>query len=115
MNKPMPRIEFEKHIWNACMRIGMFEGASIHSIKCGKSKEPELLPFKLIMMINKNFNDLYEVNRFFAPVHKYNNYPKFLQMLADIAPFKDRDILFEGALFSIVRNPIDVQETTYKG
>jgi hypothetical protein len=111
----MPRLEFEKHIWNACMRIGMFEGSELYFIKCGKSKAPELLPHKLIMLINQNFDDLYKVNRFFAPIHKVNNYPLFLKMLSKIAPFKERDILFEGALFSVVRKPIQEEVTTYEG
>jgi hypothetical protein len=94
------------------MRLGSISG-EVYNIRHGTIKEPLSLPYKLIMFINKNFNNLYEVNRFFAPVNKQENKSKFLKMLNEIAPFKASEILFEGSCFNMPNKIYTVMETSY--
>jgi len=116
MNKGMSREELINHVWDICMRVGMMEGLELYTLRHGDTKNPSILPPKLIMLINKNFDNLYEVNYFFAPINKRKNYQKFTQMLNEIAPFRESDIIFEGALFTLISKkiePITVNE--YEG
>ena len=115
MSQRLSRKQLEDHIWNICMRVGSFEGKNISALKHGKSNAPMALPFKLIMLINQNFNDLLEANHFFSPVLKEQHYPHFLDMLNNIAPFKETDILFEGAIFSVIsRTPVPIYTQVYR-
>ena len=102
-----------KYVWNVCMRLGSVNG-ELHNVKHGTNKEPKSLPYKLIMLINKNFNDLYEVNSFFAPINKANHINRFRSMLNEIAPFSTNEILVNGCFFSVEDRKIFVTETEYQ-
>ena len=108
----MTREEIENDIWNICTRLGAINGELYH-IRHGNIKEPTMLPNILVMLINKNFNDLFEVNNFFAPINKEKNIVKFRNMLNEIAPFKHEDIVLNGSLFLIKSKNYTIVETEY--
>lgn len=109
----MTRTEIENHIWNICMRIGGING-EIYNIKIGEQKSPLSLPPKLIILINQNFNNLHEVNQFFAPINKVKNFKMFKEMINNISPFKTNEILFDDSMFIVERKEIYVTSTEYR-
>lgn len=101
MRNRLSREQFAGYVWNQCVRLGLFEEKTISVLKHGKTTNPQSLPFKLIILINQNFNNLYEVSHFFAPMYKNKNFPKFKEMLNDISPFSESEILVTSPIFSV--------------
>ena len=110
----MTKKEIIEGIWNICTRLGLMDG-EIYNIRHGTKKEPLSLPYKLIILINQNFDNLYEVNKFFAPMNKKENMPKFINMLNKIAPFTTTEFIIDGAMFTVENKIYTVVETNFEG
>lgn len=108
----MTRHEIEDATWNICMRVGSIN-VEVYKIKHGTIKEPMSLPSKLVILINKYFNDTSEMALFFSPTNKHKNFKQFAEMLNSIAPFRANEILFSGAMFSMPDRDIFVRTTEY--
>ncbi len=102
-------IRLVQDCWTTCNRIGMYHSEPLHNLRVLKDgagvTEKYItddlvsdLPAKLVMLINKNFDNLEEVLHFFAQVNKNDNYSKFVSMLNELGGFTESEFVIYGSI-----------------